>query len=105
MNKITRQIRCSECGHININKDYCEKCGAMVNPELKREKDVKSRIKAQEEIDSQRALEKSQSFFERNRRHKNFFIRIFFQFLYSIWMAVMAIGAFIAWLAATIAAA
>lgn|SRR5690606_29448012 len=104
MTIISRQVRCLECGHININKDYCEQCGAIVNPVLKRNKDHQSRIKVQKEIDSQRALEKSQRFFERNRRHKNFFIRIFFQFLYSIWVIVMAIGTFIAWLVTTIAA-
>lgn len=105
MNIITRQVRCLECGHFNINKDYCENCGAMVNPELKRQKEHQNRIKVQKENDLKRELKNSQSFFERNRRHHNFFIRIFFQFLYSIWVIVMVIGSFIAWVLTTIAAA
>jgi ribosomal protein L37E len=98
------KIKCGNCGTFNTNKDYCENCGALINPKLKREKSDQKRIDDREEEDRNRVKGKFELFIERNRNHKNILIRLFFQLLYGIWFIVMAIGAFIAWLFAAVAA-
>jgi len=101
---MTRKIRCFNCGHTNINKDHCEKCGVLIDPLKIREKQNQDRIDLQKEKIDNKEQSKIGRFIEKNRNHKNIIIRFFFTFLYSIWIVVMAIGAFFAWLAATIAA-
>lgn len=98
------KIKCSNCGTFNTNKDYCENCGELINPKLKREISNQKRLEQQEEDERNRVKGKFELFIERNRNHKNIFIRLFFQLLYGIWFIVMAIGAFIAWLFAAVAA-
>jgi len=98
------KIKCSNCSTFNTNKDYCENCGELINRKLKREKSDQKRIHDREEKDRNREKGKFELFIERNRNHKNIFIRLLFQFLYGIWFLVMAIGAFIAWLFAAVAA-
>ena len=62
------------------------------------------RLEQREDEERNREKGKFELFIERNRNHKNIFIRLFFQLLYGIWFIVMAIGAFIAWLFAAVAA-
>lgn len=98
------KIKCSNCGTFNTNKDHCESCGELINPKLKREISNQKRLEQREDEERNRVKGKFELFIERNRNHKNIFIRLFFQFLYGIWFIVMAIGAFIAWLFAAVAA-
>ncbi len=98
------KIKCSNCGHFNTNSDYCEKCGELINPKLKRELSDQKRVDDREEEERNRKQSKFELFIERNRNHKNILIRLVFQLLYGIWFIVMAIGAFIAWLFAAVAA-
>lgn len=98
------KIKCSNCGTFNTNSDYCENCGALINPKLKREKSDQKRHDDREEEDRNRVKGKFELFIERNLNHKFILIRLFFQLLYGIWFVVMAIGAFIAWLFAAVAA-
>ncbi|WP_339611350.1 hypothetical protein [uncultured Planktosalinus sp.] len=96
------KIKCPKCGFFNTNSDYCIKCGTLINPKLKRSLENQKRAAEEKEKAAQKS--KFGLFIERNRTHKNIFIRLFFQFIYGIWFVVMAIGAFIAWLFAAIAA-
>ena len=98
------KIKCSNCGTFNTNRDYCENCGALINPKLKREKSDQKRIDDREKEERNREKGQFELFIDRNRNHKNIIIRLFFQLIYGIWFIVMAIGAFIAWLFAAVAA-
>lgn len=97
-------IKCSNCGHFNTNRDYCENCGELINPKLKRKLADQKRVENRQEEERNRVKSNFELFIERNRNHKNIFIRLFFQLLYGIWFIIMAIGAFIAWLFAAVAA-
>lgn len=98
------KIKCPNCGFFNTNSDYCIKCGTLINPKLKRALENQKRAAEQKEKEMAGQKSKFGLFIERNRTHKNIFIRLFFQFIYGVWFVVMAIGAFIAWLFAAIAA-
>lgn len=98
------KIKCSNCGVFNTNKDHCENCGALINPKLKRKLSDLKRLDKREEEDRNREQSKFELFIERNRKHKNILIKLVFQLLYGVWFIVMAIGAFIAWLFAAVAA-
>jgi len=98
------KIKCPNCGFFNTNSDYCVKCGTLINPKLKRDLEDKKRVAEQKAKEQATPKSKFGQFIERNRAHKNIIIRLFFQFIYGIWFIVMAIGAFIAWLFAAVAA-
>ncbi|MEX2350753.1 MAG: hypothetical protein WD554_07725 [Flavobacteriaceae bacterium] len=98
------KIKCPNCGYFNTNRDHCKQCGALINPKLKRELQDQKRTEDREEKEKSRERSKLGLFIEKNRRHKNVFIRLLFQGVYGIWFIVMAIGAFIAWLFAAVAA-
>ncbi len=97
-------IKCTNCGTVNNKTDHCINCGALINPKLKRQESIKRRKKEQENKQRNQAKTQIEMFFERQLKSKNIFIRLFFKFLYGVWITVIAIGAFIAWLFGTIAA-
>ncbi|WP_430907931.1 hypothetical protein [Maribacter sp. 2-571] len=88
--------RCQNCGTVNLNRDYCENCGEIVNinlkRKLKREKDAKQKIQKQKSVEKNKVT----LFFENARVHENSVIRYVAKFFYSIWTIVLAIGSFIA---------
>ncbi len=95
---------CPKCKRPNINRDYCEYCGTIINIYLKR------RLERRQQEDEKRRLEKESgkigftTFFENAREHPNWFIRIFAKLLYSVWVVVIAIGSFLAFLLGYVAA-
>lgn len=98
-----RKIKCPNCGTFNTNKDYCSNCGTLINfkirRELERQKSEKRRQQYHQEDKKTRF-----SLVEKYKNHRFFVVRIFGYLLYYVWSAVMAIGAFIAWLFAMTAA-
>ena len=87
---------CPNCGHMNLNRDYCEQCGEIVNVLLKRKLDREQKAaekSAQEPVESPNRLT---LFFENASTHKNIVVRSFAKFFYSIWVVVLAIGSFLA---------
>lgn len=98
------KIKCPNCGYFNTNRDHCKQCGTLINPKLRREQQDQKRIEDRKKKEKSREKGPIGQFIEQNRKHKNIFIRLFFQLVYGIWFIVMAIGAFIAWLFAAIAA-
>lgn len=92
-------IKCSECNTINLDREYCSKCGAILNIIQKRklEREKKEEDKKEEEPSQ------ISEFLRKGAIHPNTIIRTFFQVFNSIWMFFsMIFGAIIA---AVIAAA
>lgn len=94
---------CPKCKKDNINRDYCAYCGAVINPYLKRKLERKEREAIEEKLAKAKG-NRITDLFEKARVHRNPFIRFPVQFLYSIWVIVLAIGSFLAFLVGYIAA-
>ena len=90
---------CANCGKSTLNRDYCEHCGAIINIYLKRRLERKKR-EAQRKEDKNRIT----VFFENAIEHPNIFIRGAAYFFYSIWVVVIAVGSFLAFLIGYVAA-
>jgi hypothetical protein len=98
----TSYIKCSKCGVFTTNADYCENCGELISYQkkvtLKKEELTKKRIaKAKWHIENPNLA-------ERLKKHPYFLYRIVGWVLYSAFLVVSAIGAFLAWLIAMVAA-
>ncbi|MBP4141057.1 hypothetical protein J3S90_04505 [Flavobacterium sp. P4023] len=99
-------IKCSDCNTVNINKEYCENCGAILDLVLKRR--LETQKKLQEKLDEKEKTKKPPSkievYFNNGLEHSNVLIRYLFQAIYSIWLFfAVIIGGIIA--AVTAAAA
>src|SRR5690554_3807615 len=93
----TTSIRCSVCGTITTNSDYCSNCGNLINTRLKRQlvREAKEQQKIKEE--SEKPPGKFSIFFKWALYHPNLLIRTFTKTLYSIWIFFgMLMGAIIA---------
>lgn len=98
-----RNIKCPNCGIYNVNSDYCSKCHTVLSYKKRRELEYKKEQKARlERVRFEKA--NNPSFFEKYEDHRFLLVRIFVKLLKSIWVVVMAIGMFIAWLITAIAA-
>ncbi|MDR6967228.1 transcription initiation factor TFIIIB Brf1 subunit/transcription initiation factor TFIIB [Flavobacterium arsenatis] len=94
--------KCDQCGTTNLNRDYCEKCGNLINVTLKRK--IKAENKATEKEEYKQTKEKKIGFVERLKVHQNPFFRFFGKVAWSVWVLVLAIGGVLAWIAAAVAA-
>ena len=92
-------IICPKCSKANLNRDYCEHCGAIINVYLKRKLERKKR-------EAERNNEKNRVtlFFENAKTHENPMVRNLAKFFYSIWVIVIAVGSFLAFLVGYVAA-
>lgn len=98
-----QNIKCPNCGVYNVNRDYCSKCNTILSYKKRREQEFKKEEEARLE---QRRLEKKNnpSFFEKYGNHRFLLIRVVVKIIKTIWVVIMAIGMFIAWLISSIAA-
>lgn len=83
---------CPNCGKDNINRDYCEFCGAIINVYLHRRLESEKKRLAREKGNTITA------FFENAREHPNGMVRFVAKLFYSIWVIVIGIGSFLAFL-------
>ncbi len=97
MGKVTYR-KCPECDHLNLNSDYCEQCGALININLKRRLEHEKRVHEKEKERKLKNPNTISLYFKKMRKHPNLFIRMLAKALYSVWLVVMAIGAFIAFI-------
>jgi len=100
---VSKNIKCPNCGVYNTNRDYCLECNTLLSYKKRRELAYKKEQEAQLE---RRRVEKENnpSFFEKHENHRFWVVRAFLKVIKSIWMAILAVGVFIAWLIAAIAA-
>ena len=88
--------KCKQCGHWNKDEDFCQSCGAALSPKaIDREKQATK--KPQGPSLPEQLLNKA--------REANYVIlKLFYYSVYGITLAVISIGAFIAWFIAWVAA-
>jgi ribosomal protein L37E len=102
--KSTSHIKCSSCGTFNKNLENCEQCGALINPEtILKKKTEQRRIKFDKKL-AQNQMESKNSWIYKMRHHRFWIIRLVGHALYSVWFILVAVGSFLAWLAAAISA-
>lgn len=98
-------VRCPNCGHYNENLSHCEKCHYLIDPKeilnLKENKRKKRLIKA---IETTNIEARENSIIEQLKNHQWAPIRFIGKIFNFIWLIIMAIGTFIAWLFAAITA-
>lgn len=97
---------CQNCGAVNLNRDYCQNCGEIINTDLQRKLERERAQQAKERARPVKLKKKNKVtiFFENAREHESAIIRYPARFFYSIWVIVLAIGSFLAFLLAYIAA-
>jgi len=100
----TKYIKCLQCGTINKNTDYCTQCNAYVNVEKQRKKETQKAYEKRQALLEDAQKSGFYAWLEKQKNHKYLVIRIIVWLFYSLWLSVMLIGSFLAWLAATIAA-
>ncbi|WP_452219701.1 hypothetical protein [Lacinutrix salivirga] len=99
----SKTIMCIQCGVYNKDREFCSECGAILDYKKRRELAFKKEEEARLE---RRRIEKENnpSFFDKYGDHRFLVVRIFVKIIKSIYVLIVAIGGFIAWLIATIAA-
>ena len=99
---ITRNIKCSNCGVFNKDKEYCENCNTLISYNKKRAlKEVEIK---QIEIKKARYKIDNPNLAERLKKHPSFYYKIIGWILYSAFLVVSAIGALLAWFITMVAA-
>ncbi len=96
--------KCPNCGTLNLNRDYCEECGTLINTTLKRKQERTQRLEKKAKAIKAKKPNKITLLFENAKEHNNVFIRYTARFFYSIWIVVLAIGSFLAFVIGYIAA-
>ena len=96
--------RCSDCGTVNINTDHCDRCGGLVNINLKRKLERQHLAAKKKEEKNLQEPNAVALFFKKALNHPNLFIRILAKLIYSVWVVVMVVGTFIAFLFSYVAA-
>ncbi|MHA7057243.1 hypothetical protein ACWGOQ_0008500 [Aquimarina sp. M1] len=96
--------KCSNCGTLNLNRDYCKACGSLINTSLQRKQERKQRLAKREKARIAKKPNKITLFFERAKQHQNIVIRYTARFLYSVWVVVIAVGSFLAFIIGYVAA-
>ncbi len=95
---------CPNCGKVNLNRDYCQKCGELINILLKRKQEREKRALEKRDTASPKKPNRITTFFENAKENDNIVIKYTARFFYSIWVIVIAIGGFLALLFGYIAA-
>lgn len=96
-------IKCYKCGTYTVDSDYCSSCNTLINHAKRRALERETAEKRRTEIQNEEAKE-TDAFIEKYRNHKFLIVRFFAEIVYYVWVIVMAIGAFIAWVVSMIAA-
>ena len=99
---ITRNIKCSNCGVFNKDKEYCKNCNALISYEKKRAlKEVEIK---QIEVKKAKYKIDNPNLAERLKKHPFFVVKIFGWILYSAYLLISVIGGLLAWFVAMVAA-
>lgn len=99
--KITKRIKCLECGVFTQNSDYCSNCGNLISYQKKTT--IKAEKAQQKELKEIQQKEEN-SLPERLKKHPFFLYQIFGYVFQSVFWVVSIIGGFVAWFLAMVAA-
>lgn len=97
-------ITCKKCNTENLNTDYCNHCGEIINIVLQRQ--LEQQKVQQERISKELNTEpnKIEKTIRQLLNHSNPFIRFFVFILHSIWIVIAAIAAGCAYVVSMLAA-
>lgn len=98
----TSYIKCPKCGIFSTNKDYCDNCGTLISHKKKKELRAK-KVKDETIAEAIEDIE-NPNLAERLKKHPFFLVKIIGWLLQSVLFIVSAIGMFLAWCIAMIAA-
>lgn len=79
-------IKCLQCNTVNLNREYCSNCGAILDLILKRKLE-REKI-AEEKLELKRRTEKPgsiETFLRKGAEHSNIIIRLIFKLVFYIW--------------------
>lgn len=102
MPKKSSYIKCASCSVFTANADHCKNCGALIAYEKKVA--LKEAAEKAERVEKAKWELEHPGLAERLKQHPNVFYQIIGWILYSAFMVVSAIGAFLAWFFAMVAA-
>ena len=96
--KTMRQIKCSNCGEWNNDRDYCGHCSEPISreviEEIREEKRIEERGKQSKALD--------EIIMEKARSSNNPLVRFGYYSIYVVSMIATIIGAFFAWVVAMV---
>ena len=84
-------VKCLECDTLNLNVDYCNNCGSIVNTILKRKLEREEKIQKDIEQDSLKMPSKIDEFLRSSTEHPNWIVRMFSQVVYAMWLFFAAV--------------
>lgn len=102
MPKTSSHIKCSECGVFTSNSDHCENCGVLISYQKK--VILKKEVQKQQRIDKAKWELEHPNLAIRLKQHPFFLYKVIGWILYSAFIVVSALGAFLAWFFAMVAA-
>lgn len=102
MSKMNTNIKCSKCGVFTENSDYCRNCGNLISHRKRQE--LKVAQFRQEQIDEVKKELENPNLAKRLIEHPFVLYRVAGWVLHSVFLVVSAIGAFLAWFIAMVAA-
>lgn len=88
-------IICQKCKTNNLNTDYCNSCGELINILLKRKLERQAHQAKVDSINSSKPRSKWIIKFEELRQHPNIFVRLIMSIIYAIGFVIMSIAALI----------
>ncbi len=100
---MAKTIKCHNCGTYNVDLEYCSQCNVLIDFAKRRQleqKEAENQRSEKEQLETKKITE----VIDKYRNHRYFLVRLLAGISYYTWAAVMAIGAFIAWLISMIAA-
>ncbi len=92
----TIERKCNHCGNWNQKSDYCSFCNTPISIEVLE----KIEYKKKQKIEAEKPSDKLDIWIEKLKNHPFIPLRILFYSFYSIWLILMGIGSFLAWLIA-----
>ncbi len=92
-NKIER--KCPNCGTWNTDVDHCTNCNTLINLAL-----IEEKVWEERKEEEEKNKDKIDLFIEKYKKHPNILLRAMFYSVYSVWLIVMGIGSFLAYLIA-----
>ncbi len=102
MSKINSLVKCKFCGFFSANSENCKNCGALIS--FKKEKKLKEEAFVKKQIELAKIELENPGLAIRLIRHPFFMYRIAGWILHSVFFVISAIGAFLAWFIAMVAA-
>ncbi len=102
MYKTISNIKCNDCGVFTQNADYCKNCGAIISYKVQQE--LKEEAFKKQQIAEVIRERENPSLPVRLMKHPFFLYKVVGWILHSVFLVISAIGAFLAWFIAMVAA-